>query len=78
MKEPDTDLQAVARAYRASRKLSSWDHPAYEAAVAVLRERYPDMTRDAASRRAAVLIGEASRRYGQWLYGGKPKAHPPV
>lgn len=76
MQEPATDLQAVALAYRRGMIEWQWDHPAFDAAVVVLRQRHPGIDRDEAAQRVSELVGRASQVYGAWLYGKEDSAPP--
>ncbi len=65
----DPDLLAVATAYRNARIAGETDQAAYGAAVAVYRERHPDLSDDQVATRVSRLIGDAFAAYGQWIHG---------
>ena len=63
------DLRAVAKAFRAERLKGRSNMHGYQAALAVYRGRHPNLDDDHARPVVLELIGEASERYGAWLYG---------
>lgn len=63
----ETDLHAVARAYRAVREAGDLDDPAYRAAFRVYCVIHPGAETDlTASRRVAMLIKPASQKGLLW------------
>ncbi len=65
----DPDLLAVATAYRKARIAGETDQAAYGAAVAVYRERHPDLSDEEVLTKVAKLISDAYDAYGQWIHG---------
>ena len=55
----DPDLLAVATAYRTARMAGQMDQAAYGAAVAVYRERHPNMPSDELNAKVSKLIRDA-------------------
>jgi len=64
----DSDLQAVARAYRRIRETGAMDHPARVEAERVYRERHPDAGPEV-SRVVAELLHKASMAGLLWPVG---------
>ena len=65
----DPDLLAVATAYREARIAGETDQAAYGAAVAVYRERHPDLSDHEVVTKASKLMRDAYAAYGQWIHG---------
>ncbi len=65
----DADLLAVATAYRNARIAGETDQAAYGAAVAVYRERHPDLSDHEVVTKVSQLIRDAYDAYGQWIHG---------
>ncbi len=65
----DSDLLAVATAYRKSRIAGETNSTAYGAAVAAYRERHPDMSDDEILNKVSKLMRDAYDAYGQWIHG---------
>jgi hypothetical protein len=63
-------LRAVAMAYRAQRQAGASDAPAYEAAVAELHGRAPDLTDRAAREAASLIIARAATEGQRWFWRG--------
>ncbi len=66
----DSDLLAVATAYRKARIVGETDNAAYGAAVAAYRKRHPDLSDDEVLTNVSRLIGGAYDAFGQWIHGG--------
>jgi hypothetical protein len=71
-------LRAVAIAYRARGDRGASDHPAYEAAVAELRSRAPDLTDQEARQAASLIIARAATEAQAWFWRGTNHGWPPT
>jgi hypothetical protein len=70
-------LRAVAMAYRAQRQEGASDGPAYEAAVAELYSRAPDLTDQEAREAASLIIARAATEAQRGFWGGTNHGWPP-
>jgi hypothetical protein len=59
-------LQVVAIGYRAQRQGGASDHPAYEAAVADLHSRAPDLPAQEACEAVSLIIARAAAEAPFW------------
>jgi hypothetical protein len=64
-------------AYRAQRQKSMSDHPAYEAAVAELHSRAPDLPDQEARGAASLIIARAATEARAWFWRGTNHGWPP-
>jgi hypothetical protein len=70
-------LRAVAIAYRAQRQAGASDGPAYEAAVAELHSRAPDLTDQTAREAVSLIIARAATEAQRWFWRGTNHGRPP-
>jgi hypothetical protein len=70
-------LRAVAIAYRMRRQEGASDGPAYEAAVAELRGRGPDLPHQGAREAASLTIARAATEAQRWFWRGTNRGWPP-
>lgn len=74
--EATSDMELVARAYRAAKIIYSGafaGDPAWFVALAAYRKAHPELSDDVARKHVIRLIHAASVEYSQWLYGVGPK-----
>jgi hypothetical protein len=69
-------LRAVAIAYRSQRQAGASDGPAYEAAVAELRARAPDMAGLEAREAVSLIIARAATEGQRWFWRGANHGWP--
>jgi hypothetical protein len=70
-------LRAVAIAYRAQRQAGASDGPAYEAAVAELRGRAPNMADLEAREAVSLIIAQAATEAQAWFWRETNHGWPP-
>jgi hypothetical protein len=70
-------LRVVAIAYRTRRQAGASDGPAYEAAVAELHDRAPDLTDEAARAAVSLIIARAATAAQAWFWRGTNHGWPP-
>jgi hypothetical protein len=70
-------LRAVAIVYRARRQEGTCDSPAYEAAVAELHGRAPDLTDRTAREAVSLIIARAATEAQAWFWRGTNHGWPP-
>jgi hypothetical protein len=70
-------LRAVAMAYRAQRQAGTSHGLAYEAAVAELHDRAPDLTDQAAREAVSLIIARAATEAQAWFWRGTNHGWPP-
>jgi hypothetical protein len=70
-------VRAVAIAYRTRRQAGASDGPAYEAAVAELRDRAPDLTNQAVRETVSLIIARAATEAQAWFWRDTNRGWPP-
>ena len=69
-------LRAVALAYRECRQQGASDHPAYEAAVAKLHSRVPDLPDRGAREAVSLIVARAASQAQAWIWQGTNHGWP--